>query len=233
MLQLAKFQRLDATFNPAGEVKVQFNPTELTLNKSVEIANIDIPGLDMPLLQFVRGQTETMSLDLFFDSTDEAGIGEDGAPVTKKTDEFYQLIKIDPRTHAPPICRFVWGPATFPGSNLTAQWASQNRENGFQCLVESVKQQFTMFSPKGVPLRAKLTVSLKEYRSLDQQIDAIRFESPDLTHAHAVREGDTLSKIAFEVYNDPRQWRAIAALNRLDDPLNLEPGTILEIPPIR
>jgi hypothetical protein len=233
MLQLAKFQRLDGNFNPVEELVVQFNPTEFTLNKGVQIADIDIPGLDMPILQFVRGQTETLSLDLFFDSTDGAGIGEDGAPVTKQTDKFYQLIKIDPRSHAPPICRFVWGPATFPGSNFTGRVASQNRENGFQCVVESVRQQFVMFSPKGVPLRAKLTVSLKEYQSLDQQIDSIRFESPDLTHAHVVQEGETLNQIAARVYDDSRQWRAIAIHNALDDPVDLDPGTILEIPPIR
>jgi nucleoid-associated protein YgaU len=233
MLQLAKFQRLDSNFNTAAEIGVQFNPTELVLNKSVQITDIDIPGLDMPILQFVRGQAETLNVDLFFDSTDESGIGESAAPVTKKTDQFYQLIKIDPRSHAPPICRFVWGPATFPGSNFTGRWASQNRENGFQCVVEGVRQQFTMFSPKGVPLRAKLTVTLKEYQSLDQQIDSIRFESPDLTHAHVVKEGETLSQVAARIYDDPRQWRAIARHNRIDDPLALVPGMVLEVPPIR
>jgi nucleoid-associated protein YgaU len=181
----------------------------------------------------VRGHTETLSLDLFFDSTDESGTGENAAPVTKKTDLFYQLIKIDPRTHAPPICRFVWGAATFPGSNFTGRWSSQSRENGFQCVVESVRQQFTMFSPRGTPLRAKLTVSLKEYQSVDQQIESIRFESPDLTHAHVVKEGETLSQIAARIYDDPRQWRAIATHNGMEDPLDLEPGTILEVPPTR
>jgi hypothetical protein len=233
MLQLAKFQRLDSTFNVAEEIEVQFNPTEFTLNKAVQITDIEIPGLDMPIPQFVRGQTETLNLDLFFDSTDESGIGEDAAPVTPKTDAFYQLIKIDPRSHAPPICRFVWGPATFAGSNFTGRWSTQNRENGFQCLVESVRQQFTMFSPKGVPLRAKLTVALKEYQSLDQQVNSIRFQSPDLTHSQVVQEGQTLSQIAFDVYQDPRQWRAIATHNRIADPLDLTPGSILEVPPIR
>ena len=47
--------------------KVQFNLTEYSLNKSNQIAEIAIPGLDTPLLQFVRGQNEKLTFDLFFD----------------------------------------------------------------------------------------------------------------------------------------------------------------------
>lgn len=234
MLQKAKFERLDRNFNVAKEITVDFNPTEFTLNKSAQIAEISIPGLDAPLLQFVRGQTETLTLDLFFDSTD-TGMGDDAKSVTECTDKFYQLIKIDRKTHAIPVCRFVWGKTDFPGSKMTDQWASQNaaRTNGFQCIVESVRQRFTLFSPKGTPLRATLTVTLREYKTLEQQIDQIKFESPDHTHTHVVQRGDTLSRIANEAYGDPRRWRPIADHNRLADPLDLKPGLVLEIPPIR
>jgi nucleoid-associated protein YgaU len=34
-------------------------------------------------------------------------------------------------------------------------------------------------------------------------------------------------------YSDPREWRRIADHNRLADPLALQPGMILEIPPIQ
>ena len=121
---------------------VQFNPTEYTLSKGAQIAEIPVPGLDQPILQFVRGQTETMSLDLFFDSTED-GTGAGATPVTGKTDQFYQLIKIDKETHAPPILRFMWGQQGFAGANMTGNWSSQARSDGFQCVVESVKQRFT------------------------------------------------------------------------------------------
>jgi Contractile injection system tube protein/LysM domain len=234
MMQRAQFQRLDRNFQPlAGkEITVQCNPTEFTLSKGVQIADINIPGLDMPVLQFVRGQTETLSLDLFFDST-ESGMGDDATSVTEQTDKFYQLVKIDRETHAPPVCRFYWGPASFPGSNFTDQWASQNRANGFQCIVESVRQRFTLFSPQGVPLRATLSVSLREYKTIEQQINQINFQSPDHTHTHVVQEGDTLSRISNKAYDDPRHWRQIAEHNGIVDPLDLKPGMVLEIPPLR
>ncbi len=230
----ARFQRLKRNLvDFEDEIEVQFNPTELTLNKSAQFAEVAIPGLDAPVLQFVRGQSETLSVDLFFDSTEGGTLGN-ATPVTEKTDRFYQLIKIDRETHAPPVCRFVWGDRGFAGSQMNAQWQSQNasRTNGFQCVVESVRQRFTMFATNGRPLRATLTVSLKEYKTLDEQIAEIFLQSPDHTHSHIVQRGDTLARIAAARYDNPREWRAIADHNRLDDPLDLQPGQILEVPPL-
>ncbi len=231
-LQKASFQRLDEFMLPDGDpVPVQFNPTEFTLTKGAQIAEIPIPGMDQPILQFVRGQTETLSLELFFDTTD-SGMGDGALAVTERTDLFYQLIKIDRKTHAPPVVRFEWSPYGFPGSQMTEQWSSQSRYS-FQCVVESVRQRLTLFSPSGVPLRAVLTVSLREYKTLQQQIDDIRPESPDHSHRRVVQRGDTLSRIANEAYGDPTLWRSIADANQLEDPLDLRPGMTLDIPSLR
>jgi nucleoid-associated protein YgaU len=228
--QKASFQRLKPDGSPDGAAfPVQVNPTEYTLSKGVQIAEMAIPGLDMPVLQFVRGQTESLSLDLFFDSTDE-GMGVGATQVTKKTDKFYQLIKIDRDTHAPPIVLFTWGKSGFAGAGFTDQFASQARTNGFTCIVESVKQRFTLFSPEGLPLRATLTVTLKEYRTIEDQIQKIDFHSR--TQVYVVQTGDTLARIAARRYSDPTQWRAIADANNLTDPLALSPGMALSLPPV-
>lgn len=229
----ARLQRLNNNLKPVGaEIVVQFNPTEFTLNKSVQVAEIPIPGLDMPILQFVRGQTETMTFDLFFDSTDY-GTGDEAQSVIEKTDQFYQLIKIDSGTHAPPICHFSWGGNNFPGSSMKeTTWKAQNRVNGFDCIIESVRQRFTMFSTQGVPLRATLTVSLREYKTLEGQLHQLRLMSPDRTRTHVIQRGDTLNKLADTYYNDSTQWRVIADANTILDPLALQLGTILKLPPL-
>ena len=56
-------------------IEVQYNPTELSWDKGAQIAEISIPGLDAPLQQFVRGQAEKLTLELFFDTTDH-GMGK-------------------------------------------------------------------------------------------------------------------------------------------------------------
>jgi hypothetical protein len=225
----ASFQRLAGNEPVGPSIPCQFNPTEYTLSKATQTAEVAIPGLDSPLLQFVRGQSETLTADLFFDSTD-AGTGPDAQPVTALTDRVYELVKIDPSTHAPPVCEFAWG-LGFPGGGLDSG-LTQQRRNSFRCVVESVRQRFTLFSPNGLPLRATLSVSLREYKTLGQQLKELGLQSADHTHSHVVADGETLTRIAAAVYGEPRRWRLIADANRIDDPLTLEPGSILVVPPV-
>jgi len=231
-------QPVKATFRRVGAdgvlsdppLKVVINPTDYTLDKGAQIAEINIPGLDSPILQFVHGNSETLSMTLLFDTTDQ-GMGDHVTAVTTDTDKFYELIKIDGDLHAPPVVFFSWGESGFPGSELGDAISSQRRQ-GFKCVVTSVRQQFTLFSPKGVPLRATLTVTLKEYKTLADQILELNLRTSDHTQAHVVQQGETLSRIADRLYGDPAAWRAIAEANNIDDPLELSPGFILEVPPL-
>ena len=59
------------------DIQLQFNPTEISFDKSAQLAEISIPGLDSPLLQFVRGQDERLTMDLFFDTTAEDNLNID------------------------------------------------------------------------------------------------------------------------------------------------------------
>lgn len=229
-LAKAQIQRLGADGSSQGAaIDVLFNPTEYTLAKSNQFAEIPVPGLDSPLLQFVRGQTETLTLDLFFDTSDSGGTGADAKPVTEKTDPFYQLIKIEAKSHAPPIVLFSWGGDAFPGHRSYDTLAGQNRY-GFKGVVDSVKQRFTFFSSTGLPLRAILSLGLKEYKTLAEQIAELNLQSPDRTRAHVVRQGETITRIA-ELTDNGADWRAIAEANAIDDPLAIEPGLLLTIPP--
>jgi len=222
---------------PEEQIDLCYNPTELTFDTGAQIAEIAIPGLDAPQHQYVGGQAERLTLELFFDSTEDGmAAGETGAKsVTEQTDRIYQLIKMEPARHAPPVCEFVWNDK-FPGSSLSTVAASatgnQNR-NGFPCIVENIRQRFTLFSPDGVPLRATLTVTLREFRGLDEQKKQTNRHSPDRTQAHVVQRGDTLSAIAARAYGRPDDWRAIAASNGIEDPRRLAPGQTLAVPPVR
>jgi nucleoid-associated protein YgaU len=228
----ATFQRLDQSFGTEGApIPCQFNPTEYTLTKAAQTAELAIPGLDSPVLQFVRGQAETLTADLFFDTTD-GGTGTQATAVTASTDRVYELVKIDPTTHAPPVVDFAWGASGFPGTHLDAEYGNQRKGGLFRCIVESVKQRFTLFSPSGVPLRATLSVSLREYKTLSTQLSELGLQSSDHTEYHVAVQSDTLTRIAATAYGDPTQWRLIAEANSIDDPLALVTGSILVVPPV-
>jgi nucleoid-associated protein YgaU len=229
-MQQPKKAKLRVEWGPGQteNLEVAYNPTDLSFSKSAQIAEIDIPGLDAPLFQYVRGQAETLTIDLFFDSTED-GMGAKVTSVTKTTDKFYQLVKLLPDRHAPPICTFIWN-AKFPGANLYAAYGS-NRRMRFRCIVDSVKHKYTLFNPAGIPLRATVNLSLREYRSLDQQLFELNKNSPDRTQFHVLAEGETLSQIAGSHYYDPVVWRTIAEANNIDDPRRLRPGAFLRLPP--
>jgi nucleoid-associated protein YgaU len=195
---------------------VEFNPTEYTRSKGAQIAEITVYGIDSPILQFVRGQNEKLTMDLFFDTTREKGTGPGAESVTKYTQDFYHLVKIQPKTHAPPRIQFTW-----------------SKDLSFKAIVESVNQKFTMFNPQGLPLRATLSVTFREYRTLEDQLSELKFESADHSKSRVVRRGDTLSRIASEEYGDARLWREIANVNpNLPSLRRLSPGTVLAIPPL-
>ncbi len=206
-----KIRVLDERYDGERELTVQFNPPDYRLSKGSQIAEIGIPGIDSPLLQFIRGTNEKLVLKLFFDTTDS------GADVRDDTEKFYKLAKINRHTHALPRCMISWGETGALKGDRTA----------FTGIVESIDQNFTLFKPNGIPIRAELELSFREYRTLKEQIRELR----SYTRRRVIKEGDTLSGIAAEEYNDPGEWRRIADKNRIFDPRMLTPGQAIEIPP--
>ncbi|MGI9332480.1 MAG: LysM domain-containing protein [Gammaproteobacteria bacterium] len=197
---------------PQGQpaVPIHFNPTEYQIQKSNSFAEIAIPGLETPPLQFVRGAVEKLTTELLVDTSDTL---EDVRE--KYTDRLRDLMRIKSDLHAPPIVRLVWDKDLFTG------------------VVDKLSITYVMFTPQGVPIRAKLNLSLMEYRPVEEQVDDPPRNSPDVDKAHVVRRGDTLANVAYLAYNDPTEWRQIAINNDILDPRELRPGEELQIPRLR
>jgi hypothetical protein len=191
-------------------IPLRFNPTEYRVSKGNNFAEIDIPGLESPPLQFVRGAAETLAVDFLLDTSDTL---EDVREryVTRLRD----LLRLQEKLHAPPIVAFVWDEQVFKG------------------VIESMDVSYSVFSPNGTPLRAQVSAKLKEYRPVEIQVSERRTSSPDVEKAYVVRRGETLASIAAAVYRDPALWRRIAAANSILDPRRIEPGKSLTIPAVR
>lgn len=206
-----------------GSTRIQalYNPEKYSVNKAVQYAEIGIPGLDEPVLQFVRGQNEKVTLDLFFDTTKQ-GMVENVADVRGLTMPVYGLLKVDPETHAPPRFRIDWG----NGMSLFGQGNTSSL-----CVMESMNEEFTLFAPTGEPLRAKLTVTIRMAASVTLQLQETPRHSPNRTTIVAVVRGQNISDVAYQQYGDPTQWRAIADANpAITNPRLLDPGTTLSVP---
>lgn len=189
-------------------IPVMFNPPEYQLQKTNQYAEVGIPGLGSSLLQFVKGGTQTLTMELFFDTTDL------GIDVRAFTGLVIALIDVNSDTHAPPRLIFVWGTLIFP------------------CVLESVTQRFDYFNALGLPLRARLSVTLKGNDLLADLLASIPLLSADRAKRRIVKTGETLQSLAAEEYQNARSWRPIAEANKIDNPLTVQAGEKLIIPAI-
>jgi nucleoid-associated protein YgaU len=191
--------------------EVIFNPAEYSLEIGNQFSSAPLPGLSNPVLSFVNGDADVLTMELFFDTyTDKRS--ED---VTKVTKKITRLMDIDPELHAPPPVRFVWG------------------RLDFQAVIERLTQRFTMFREDGVPVRATLNVTFKEYKTIAEQLSQKPNQSSDWSKRRILTEQDRLSLIAAIEYGDPAVWRVIADANEIDNPRVLEPGREIRLPPLR
>jgi nucleoid-associated protein YgaU len=222
------FQRLKLDKSPDGPAfDVDYNPTELAFTKTAQYADIAIPGLEAPVIQFVRGDAETLSLELFFDSTD-AGTGAKATSVTESVAKFHKLVSIDGNLHTPPIIRLTWGEG-LPGPAI----ATDKGATQVDVIVTSLARRYTLFSPSGKPLRAILTLQMKVYLTITEQVKLLNYQSADHTRTHVVREGETLPLIAWDAYADAAKWRVIADANSISRTRDLPAGRVLQLPPVR
>jgi nucleoid-associated protein YgaU len=188
-------------------ISVRFNPGEYSLDESNAFAEIGIPGLRTPPIQYIRGNARTLKMELFFDSF------EHEVDVRLQTQRLTTLLDRDRRTQAPPILLFSWGSLNF------------------KCVLESAGQRFTMFLKDGTPARATLTVAFREYEEVNVEIQRGLFVgSPTIRN---IVEGDTLSKLASETIGNPADWRKLAEANNIENPRKLTPGTLIIIPDTR
>lgn len=196
-------------------IPVLYNPTEYSIEKSNQFQMNALPGLANPVAQFVNGNADTLTMELLFNTYNNNGDGKT-EDVRNYTGQIAQLLEIDSATHAPPICRFVWGDG--------------NGHLSFQAIIERLTQKFTMFLDDGTPVRATLNVTFKEYKTVTEQVKELKLESADHTKRVIFKEGDSLWALAAQEYNDAGAWRIIAEKNNLDNPRAVESGRELIIP---
>jgi hypothetical protein len=197
-------------------IEVLFNPEEYSVSAEVTYATSAIPGVSGPLLQFVHGNMSTLDMELLLDTQErhsgprtQAAAGSDVRILVRAITD---LMRIDSSTHAPPVLLFTWGSLTFT------------------CVLVKANQKYQMFLPTGIPVRARVQVTFNEFRNIELEAKEIKRQTADYTKRRVVGQGETLSSIAAQMYDDATKWRPLAIANDLDDPRALTPGLELIVP---
>jgi nucleoid-associated protein YgaU len=205
-----------------GLVYFDFNPTTIKMSRSSQGATTPRGGTNAAntTTQAVKGARINLT-DLIFEGYDtkarcdtlltwmspDAGfLGQLLSAVTGKN------LKTQP-----PELTFQWGPPMI----------------GFMYTVTlvSVECVYTRFTSAGIPIRAKVGMTMAEVPSLLGTLPQ-NPTSGGLTgrRAHTVGHGESLQSIATANYGNPNAWRRIAEVNGIQDPTRVRPGVTVYLP---
>jgi len=189
-------------------IEVLFNPSEYSIDRENKYAYHTMPGLSATIPQFISGDASVLAMELFFDTY------EAQTDVRDHTKLVYGLLDVESDTHSPPICQFIWGSVVFRG------------------VMEKVSQRFTMFLDSGIPVRAVLTVQMRSFQTVSEQLQEIPRQSSDRTKQRVLKQGEQLWMLAAREYEDPGRWREIAIANGIDNPRLVQTGSKVIVPPL-
>ena len=211
-----------------SKFEVLLNPTDYTITRNAMYAEVEGIDRNAASLQFVRGTSRVLTMNLLFDTVNPE-IGGNGVSsmvtmgisglmpsylskdVREYTQKVFDLMDIDPSLHVPPLLKLEWSSLQFEG------------------FLTNCAEKFTMFSYKGTPVRAVLTCTFTEYVQPSSGKGYAK-QSPDTSKYKTVSQGDSLWAIANEEYGDSAQWRVIADANGIENPRTLESGKTLSLP---
>lgn len=206
-------------------IVVQFNPATLRVTLSNTLKADNRGGAGGAAAQYVDKSESSLAVELLFDTTVahvEQLMGEGGAVqhetrieansdvrrLTQRIAEVFMkpIAAQSDRPGAPRRCRFQWGSFQFTG------------------MVSSYSETLDFFAPEGIPLRATLSLTLKEDRyqfDLDERVAAGQRQAPSFAPGGQGISADRATQAAGR---DPRGWRDAARFNGLENPRFTPPG---------
>lgn len=163
--------------------------------------------------QHIGSGTTKLAVELLFDTTRSSENGND-QDVRKQTEKiaYFMKPKNDPKTKKPipPGVSFEWGSFNFAG------------------IVDSLQITLDYFSEEGIPLRATLSLNITGIDTIVEAKGSDQNKLPGTSPKTTAKNNDNLAKISGENGNSS-DWKAIAAMNNIDNPLRLKPGTLLDL----
>lgn len=207
--------KLVTTADGREELSFHYNPETLQVVKTADWHKPRVPAKDnIAEPEFVGCTGRTLNLTLLLD-----GVDSRGNDVAADVETLLRWTRATPESHRrytpqPPLMRLHWGGHQyFPG------------------YLSRVDVTYTVFSPDGAPLRAKVVIAMEEVPEPAKRQNPTSGGVPD-RRAVTLRGGDSLASLASAEYGDPNLWRALALANGIDDPARVSAGTPLVVPPL-
>lgn len=209
---------------PKETFTVMFNPVSVALQYKNKFAKPQGINTSSKKAQYAYSPSPDLSLDIVLDGTGvtDFGIstlaGKGAKSVADQIDRFLNLCFVmDGKIHEPKYLKIQWGEGVLAD---------------FDCRLQSVDIEYTLFDRNGAPLHAILKTVFIEDLERSKRIHREKKSSPDLSHTRIVKSGDTLPLLAKAIYGTSQYYLRVAQINNLDDFRNLTPGQAIIFPPL-
>lgn len=201
---------------PVPPFKAHVNPESYTQSVYVNYSELQASGTSSAANKYNNTDPQTLRFEFLLDRSGALGNLKSGpVGVTPDITHFKKLaLSYDGEIHRPRYLMLVWGTLLF------------------KCQLQNLEIEHKMFSPQGLPLRAVLKTTFKQYVEETERVARENKSSPDLTHVRTVEEGDTLPLMTYNIYGDSRYYLEVARINGITDFRNLKQGSEIVFPPL-
>ncbi|MEM7659762.1 MAG: peptidoglycan-binding protein, partial [Bacteroidota bacterium] len=155
-----------------------------------------------------------LSVELFFDSTGVVPNKSKETVPARLQNLYDSIYKVEGEIHQPMYCTVIYG------------------DYGFHCKLQSINVEYLLFSPDGIPLRAKAALTFTGHIDSEANQKQNHLRSPDLSRILTVRQGDTLPIMCQKIYKSPFYYLQVAEINGLTNFRELAVGSQILFPPL-
>ena len=199
--------------DPDNKFELSINPDSLKFTRKVEYTIDKVVGTSANVNRFHKHAPSNLSFNFVLDGT---GVAYEKTESVEDTIEKLEKViyKYVGDIHQPNTLKVSWG-------NFS-----------FNCRMESLNYEYTLFAPNGEPLRVKVSVSFVNYISRKEEQAKANAQSPDLSHVILLKAGESIPYWCHIIYGDASYCTDIARYNGLSNFRNVKPGNRLLFPPI-
>lgn len=205
----------DGTIRPdkSNTFELLLNPSQLSHSHAIDYNPTKTLGQLASDLKFSAIKPDTVGFDILLDNT---GVIKGSSDVQVRIEKLNSIVyQYNGDIHEPNHVRLLWGSFLFYGR------------------LSSMSVTYTLFSPNGEPLRAKLKMSFLGFMSTQEEARRANRSSPDMTHSIVFKAGDSLPLLCHRIYNDANQYNHVANINNITNFRDISPGTRIIFPPLR
>jgi len=196
---------------------IPINPESYNEGLKLNLDKRTAAGSQHAAIGYSSSNPQTLKFDFFLDgsNTVDGYFNPLKLPVLGQIENLKLTVyNINGEIHRPNFLKVFWGSLVFSG------------------VLDSLDISYTLFNPLGIPIRAKVAMSLTQHEDRELSLLNSALKSPDVSHVRELKAGQRLDQITNEIYNDPNLVLQVAKANNLTSYRNVNSGTEITLPPI-